>query len=665
MKLLEIKNNLVKIAYDENLALGKFIVLIDENSSYVGQIINLKADIASNYAIAKLIFSFNSQGIVDNYNGTIPSMKAKLSLLPSQDILKLLPVERPVSFGALTQENNILKIDETVFERNLLICAEKFENIATLIKNCTTQLVEFKEKTVVVDIDHTFGEFEPIRFRRNFKLPLNAKMIDFIYENDLEEVDATSKAVIQDIFYEVQEYAKTVEFIPIDTFINVVASQYEQTQIPELALLKNKLLKYKEDNVFAQTEDEITGLKDAINENILTYIDIADVSDNLQRELISYIHNVLSKMETYIYNFVKITNRNSDKKLLLQLLDNDHIFTTIICSHNYKYVQELKQKAENIIFFAPQTTQHDFATYNTFLSKLSNNEFILYGNLTQYVPFIVELNELSEELPLESPKSEEPQKEFETKNNEFEITTEQEIPEFNNGFEAEQEIPEFNNEFKTEQEMPEFNNEFEAEQEIPEFNNEFEAEQEMPEFSETTHAGYDFSALEELEAPQAIVEEAEISDELLENNEIFDMDTSHDEMVEQVARDVDEVFYNKANEIPSIDEVTSNDNLTEDDLDFIEDLAVDTPDEQSDGQSDDNFELTEETPEELPVYESETPENNDTGFEQGDTVSHPKYGKGVIEKLIKYGNKTLCSISFENVGRRLLDPAISELTKEL
>ena len=665
MKLLEIKNNLVKIAYDENLALGKFIVLIDENSSYVGQIINLKADIASNYAIAKLIFSFNSQGIVDNYNGTIPSMKAKLSLLPSQDILKLLPVERPVSFGALTQENNILKIDETVFERNLLICAEKFENIATLIKNCTTQLVEFKEKTVVVDIDHTFGEFEPIRFRRNFKLPLNAKMIDFIYENDLEEVDATSKAVIQDIFYEVQEYAKTVEFIPIDTFINVVASQYEQTQIPELALLKNKLLKYKEDNVFAQTEDEITGLKDAINENILTYIDIADVSDNLQRELISYIHNVLSKMETYIYNFVKITNRNSDKKLLLQLLDNDHIFTTIICSHNYKYVQELKQKAENIIFFAPQTTQHDFATYNTFLSKLSNNEFILYGNLTQYVPFIVELNELSEELPLKSPKSEEPQKEFETKNNEFEITTEQEIPEFNNEFEAEQEIPEFNNEFKTEQEMPEFNNEFEAEQEIPEFNNEFEAEQEIPEFSETTHAGYDFSALEELEAPQAIVEEAEISDELLENNEIFDMDTSHDEMVEQVARDVDEVFYNKANEIPSIDEVTSNDNLTEDDLDFIEDLAVDTPDEQSDGQSDDNFELTEETPEELPVYESETPENNDTGFEQGDTVSHPKYGKGVIEKLIKYGNKTLCSISFENVGRRLLDPAISELTKEL
>ena len=50
-------------------------------------------------------------------------------------------------------------------------------------------------------------------------------------------------------------------------------------------------------------------------------------------------------------------------------------------------------------------------------------------------------------------------------------------------------------------------------------------------------------------------------------------------------------------------------------------------------------------------------------FEQGDHVSHPKYGEGIVEKMIRYGNKTLCSINFVNVGRRLLDPAISEISK--
>ena len=69
----------------------------------------------------------------------------------------------------------------------------------------------------------------------------------------------------------------------------------------------------------------------------------------------------------------------------------------------------------------------------------------------------------------------------------------------------------------------------------------------------------------------------------------------------------------------------------------------------------------------VPVYPAgseELGDDNGTDFKQGDTVSHPRYGRGVIEKIIKYGNKTLCSIAFDNVGRRLLDPSISELSKE-
>ena len=50
-------------------------------------------------------------------------------------------------------------------------------------------------------------------------------------------------------------------------------------------------------------------------------------------------------------------------------------------------------------------------------------------------------------------------------------------------------------------------------------------------------------------------------------------------------------------------------------------------------------------------------------YKQGDIVNHPRYGQGTVEKIIKYGNKTLCSIYFENVGRRLLDPSISEFEK--
>jgi hypothetical protein len=68
------------------------------------------------------------------------------------------------------------------------------------------------------------------------------------------------------------------------------------------------------------------------------------------------------------------------------------------------------------------------------------------------------------------------------------------------------------------------------------------------------------------------------------------------------------------------------------------------------------------------VYPAEdevlAPDDDGTEFAQGDTVEHKKYGRGVVEKIIKYGNKTLCSITFENnIGRRLLDPTITEIVK--
>ena len=50
-------------------------------------------------------------------------------------------------------------------------------------------------------------------------------------------------------------------------------------------------------------------------------------------------------------------------------------------------------------------------------------------------------------------------------------------------------------------------------------------------------------------------------------------------------------------------------------------------------------------------------------FEKGDMVVHEKFGNGRIEKIINYGSKKLCSVYFEGVGRRLLDPSLSEIKK--
>ena len=69
MKVLEVKNNLVKIEYnqEDNLLLAGFVVIEDSLSPYVAQIMSLKADNGMNYAIVKLLFTFNDEGILKNY----------------------------------------------------------------------------------------------------------------------------------------------------------------------------------------------------------------------------------------------------------------------------------------------------------------------------------------------------------------------------------------------------------------------------------------------------------------------------------------------------------------------------------------------------------------------------------------------------------------------
>lgn len=218
--------------------------------------------------------------------------------------------------------------------------------------------------------------------------------------------------------------------------------------------------------------------------------------------------------------------------------------------------------------------------------------------------------------------------------------------------------------------------------------------------------------VEELEIPTFQEEISELSD--TNETSTFEQEAiqSREILEEQVANDVDAALYRKFEEetLESENEVDpevlleeDEPELTENDLDFIQSMPME--DETQEVYSSDEFiqeDLEQPSVEDLeasvldegaieelevdntqvfidddedindsddsqmvPIYTPEEmkEENNSSDlFEAGDVVSHPKYGQGVVEKMINYGNKTLCSISFVNIGRRLLDPNLSELT---
>lgn len=672
MKLLEIKNNLVKLSYaeTENPILGRFIILGSNEKSYVAQFVNLKSDTINNYAIAKLLFTFTPDGVVDNYDGSVPNMDSELSFLAAEELLNLLPIETPVKIGNLAQQDEMLSLDISVFERNFTIFVEKDSNKKTFISNCVRQLFQMKEKSVIVDTCNLFEDYPKIVFSKDFKLPLNSKMIDYIFEYELAEVDAPTKAVIQDIFYAVQQYIDTLDFkfLPIDNFVDVVANQYKDIQMPELALLKNKLLKYRDANVFANTKEEVLAFKEKLNEKNCSIIDIKDINEPLQKEVMSFIHQALTEYEKYIYFFAPLTDNNSDKKLLKQFINNNHVFTTILVSSSYKYAQELKQHAQNILLFTPNDMNHDFAAYNTFLNKLNSDECIAFGKLTQGIPFIVDMSDLELDLTLEDVLGDKYQ--FVPISDNMQLVK---TDEYGNKTPVNR-APELTQDDVVQSTQEEQTLEYAPmQEEISDFSQEETViDEEIPQIEES-------GIIDEpaIELPQESVEDnnkniVEPVSNILDDESISEEDqglTEDDLELDPLPEQEDLQSFDEED---LTDEPLDEDStaLTEDDLNFIDDNQIAQPSSMYEEQEPEITEDYQESPyiEEqtpvVPVYPAEQEPTEESGdFQQGDSVTHPRYGRGVVEKIIKYGNKTLCSISFENVGRRLLDPTISELKK--
>ena len=651
MKVVEIRNNLVKIEIDDNedLILGRFIVLASAEKSYVAQIINIKIDEIQKHAIAKLMFTFTSDGIVDNYDGSIPDMNSEASILPAQELLDLLPVETPVKFGHLAQQDAVLNLDISIFEHNLAVFSDHDFERQTFIANCVNQLAKMNEKSVVIDDANLFENFRKVVPGRDFKLPLNIEMIDYIYNNELSDASSESKVVIKDIFYAIEQYIETLKnkFLPIDKFLDVIDSQYQQNKIPELALLSNKLLKYKERGLFANDEKEIRAIRDLLEINNTIYVDVKDFSANMQNKIVNLIHNELNLIDGYIYFFVPINDENSDKPLIRKLINHSHIFTTIFASHAYKYALELKEHAQNIVLYTPQTISHEFASYNTFLNKLNHDEFVIYGKLTQGIPFIVESEVV------------EPYEDFNEQESQIINETLPQSPEAVSNDESDYD------ENAQEEYSPQFENRkvIEPVENLMADTEEDSAEEEAQEEITDESEQEELDISEELPADEEYVEHPNISEITSELQEPLDIEINEEENDENVA---DEVF---------AEEDLVEDDLSEDDLDFIDEAMpeVEIDEEQGENISEIPEDLynqdDDDTPPMVPVYpaegvESTSSPDDDFGFAQGDVVTHPRYGRGVIERIIKYGNKTLCSITFDNVGRRLLDPSISEFEKE-
>lgn len=742
MDIIEVKNNLVKLSYEDNLSLSGLILIKDDTKNYIAQILHLESVRAGKIAVAKILFNYKD-GIFA-YDGSIPSLRANVENFSYNEFEKHLDISNPITLGKIPSEKSNLQVGFDFLKENPIILSEKFYVTKVLLNNLAIQLQARKEKIIVFD---TVGMFKnnKISLSKDFKLPLNAQFVDYIYDNEFADATNECKALAQAVFEELRYYSQTVDFIPFDTFKSVVDSEFARTKLFQMIALKNKIKQIGVMEIFAQKAEEYKVLAEKTANASTLVIDISKFKPALQKECIKYVYSLLKNIDAEFYSFTHLTSDTSDEILLKELVEVENVHTTIICDYNYANLNKLKKCSKNIFMFSPLKQQKDYGGYNVMLQRLAEDEFIAYGKMTKFVPVICKMTQVSqadiiiphstdaiknETQEIQNP--EQPQITPETQNEEItnnEQTEEIKSEEITEGTavsdSAQQpEEPEDITEIISDTEEVNDNDEnLSQEQNIVDETDYTETE-EVQLTAEPVHAEEDVQSdtdnisenvQDEITIALNEVPDIEDDDELSDDDlDMIEKLSKPDEEIniinntepvsENVADSMD-INTNEpvisetdagSNEIQikteSEDLVNRIDEAENNEINNTEELNAEIPAEdevvienntEAEPPAEDNIELEANTVSEPPVqneplqmrtntvpvvpeYKADFPDEdrvNSDRIGQGDRVYHEEFGEGVVEKMINYGDKLLCSINFTNVGRRLLNPDISEMKK--
>lgn len=668
MKLVEIKNNLAKLYYepaDFQLVLSDFLTVDDGNQKIIAQVVSIESTSSdiTNCALLKFSLDLNADNSFSTYSGYVPPLDALVSKTQPRIIASIFSDEKSgVSIGQLTNSSKLpISAKQKLFDYFLYIQSDVFEEKQNFIQKILSFNKNYGKKTLAISFDATeeYVDCKTIKLGENFKLPVSSEILNYIYENDLTGLTVEQKTIIQDIILEIQDYIATLDnkYIPFDSLLSVVNSIYETDKSVGVILFRNKLLKYAEQNIFASSNQEFESLTQTLASNDVTLLDLSNITKNWQKEAVNYI---LNNIDTACYLVLNINDEIIDKSILNCIYKNKLLKPILSSSYESENSQQIKSFAKNLVLFKPLQQQKAFATYNSFLNKLAQGEFIISGEATYYTPLII-------------------------KNMPEELT------------QKHNDIPNILQQNDTEQQETVVS-ELSA-QTVGENSHSDEAELISAGDSSQEAGSFDFSV--------ADLEEISPADDIqLEDTDNSELKNIFDESLEdQIAKDVDNMLYaetDKSDTASVQEEAQINyDDMFEDaDLDLIDEINNEehTPnnnediislDEFSDidePQTEDNIDdlpglntdfslIGEEEPamqekqeevSSIPVYSAEIEKPADDSqssikFSEGNIVYHAKYGRGVVEQLITYGNKVLCSIQFDNVGRRLLDPSLADL----
>lgn len=404
MQIVEVKYNIAKIIYNpaENRLLpSDFLLIEDANQKIIAQVINIetteKTD--SNLAVLRLALNIDKEDNLSYFNGYIPAKNSKLIYITSDEIIELIKGnEDNIYFGNLSNHPScFVKTNMSFIDDRLYVQSDRTDKTEIVFKNIISELKDRNKKIIILDFDGQYSSAANVlklKVSKNIRLPLNMDAFDTILKYDIVDCPIEDKAVVQSIVLELREYLSTLKdkFIPFNMFKQVVDNEFATNPVSGLMLLRNKLWLYAQDSIFADKKEQFDVINSALFSHNIIIIDASDIAEKWHKFIIQTTIE-LTNHDSYL--FLSLNDIELDKKTINGFYNKKNIIPVVSTTYDSPYRPLLKSLCKNQLLCKPSDVLLEREYYSELLEMMNNNDFLIFGETTLYLPLQVELQQFN------------------------------------------------------------------------------------------------------------------------------------------------------------------------------------------------------------------------------------------------------------------------------
>lgn len=424
MFIEKIEQNIVKINFyvnEDEVYIGDLIkVVASGKKGVIAQVIKLESpenNKGYNTASSKIIFTVSEEGKLTEWQGNVPGNDFMASKATPQEVLSITrtgKVENKAFSGKLScYPDFTVNLEASFLERQTAVIADKDSQKKELLKDFACNLSEKKAKVLLVDNNCEFSDIPGatiLKAGKDVKLPFDLNGIETLYNKLLSDVSNETRAGIENIFSEIEDYltSKKVSFLPFKVFVDAVRSENQQGKLPELELLNNSLSRIYKKGIFADNQKEIITLFNELNRNNLVILDLSEIEKSWKHLFVNFVIRLnTEKLKRKFFLLMDIDKyKEVPKTDLSDIIDQlynqgfkNGIKPIIFLGHGSKFIYSVLNSAENLFALKPQN-RTKLSGLSPYITRLNDSEILVKGKVTNNVPLFIKLPAIEE--PVES-----------------------------------------------------------------------------------------------------------------------------------------------------------------------------------------------------------------------------------------------------------------------